>query len=67
MDGTEVARKLGDSARTARVPVVALSALPLEDRGDWLQATRFAGWLEKPINIAQFADQVRGYCAEAGM
>jgi two-component system, cell cycle response regulator DivK len=67
MDGTDAAQRLGAETRTASIPVVALSALPLEDSGDWLQATGFAGWLEKPINIAQFADHVRGYCAEAGM
>ncbi len=65
MDGTEAAKKLEDGARTARIPVVALSALPLEEGGEWLEAAGFAGWLEKPIRVGEFPDQVRRYCAAA--
>jgi two-component system, cell cycle response regulator DivK len=64
MDGTTAARKLREAARTARIPVVALSALPLED--NWFVAAGFAGYLEKPISVGAFPDQVRGYCARAG-
>ena len=66
MDGTEAARELGASERAARIPVVAMSALPLEGSDDWLQAAGFAGWLEKPIRVGTFPDQVRRYCAEPG-
>lgn len=65
MDGTDAARRLGDGPRTARIPVVALSAQPLEGSGDWLEEAGFAGWLEKPIRVGTFADQVRRYCVEA--
>ena len=52
MDGTTAARKLREAVRTARIPVVALSALPLE--GDnWFLAAGFAGYLEKPISVAR--------------
>jgi two-component system cell cycle response regulator DivK len=63
MDGTDAARKLADEARTARIPVVALSSLPLEDGDDWFLAAGFAGYLGKPISVVEFPDQVRGYCA----
>jgi two-component system, cell cycle response regulator DivK len=66
MDGTEAARSLGDEPQTASIPVVALSSLPVEKGGEWLEATGFAGWLEKPIRVSEFPDQVRRYCAEAG-
>jgi two-component system, cell cycle response regulator DivK len=66
MDGTEAARRLGDEPQTASIPVVALSSLKVEQGGDWLEATGFAGWLEKPIRVREFPDQVRRYCAEAG-
>jgi two-component system cell cycle response regulator DivK len=66
MDGTDVARAIGSAARTARIPVVALSALPLGDAGEWLRAAGFAGYLEKPISVAEFPDKVRRYCARAG-
>ncbi len=65
MDGTEAARTLGETTRTARIPVVAMSAMPLEGSGEWLEAAGFAGWLEKPIDVGTFAEQVRRYCAEA--
>jgi two-component system cell cycle response regulator DivK len=66
MDGTDVARELRGGARTARIPVVALSALPLAGTGDGFLAAGFAGYLEKPISIAEFPDQVRSFCARAG-
>jgi two-component system cell cycle response regulator DivK len=66
MDGTDAAQRLRAQARTASIPVVALSSLPLEGGGDWLHSVGFAGWLEKPISVAEFPDQIRRYCAEAG-
>ena len=65
MDGTDAARTLRAATRTARIPVVAWSAMRLEGSGDWLEAAGFAGWLEKPILVDTFVDQVRGYCSEA--
>ena len=41
-----------------------MSALPLEDSGDWLEEAGFAGWIEKPIQVGSFPEQVRRYCAE---
>lgn len=64
MDGTEAARALRADESTARIPVVAMSALPLEGSGEWLQEAGFAGSLEKPIRVDTFADQVRRYCAD---
>lgn len=66
MDGTDAARTLGAGARTARIPIVVLSALPLDGHGDWFLAAGFAGYLEKPISVGEFPDQVRSYCARAG-
>ena len=47
------ARTLGRGERTARIPVVALSALPLESDADWRLAG-FAGYVEKPISVGEF-------------
>jgi two-component system cell cycle response regulator DivK len=66
MDGTDAARALAGMAATARIPVVALSALPFEGQGDWFLRAGFAGYLEKPIRIDEFPDQVRHYCTRAG-
>jgi len=66
MDGMEVARRLGGGERTARIPVVALSAMPLDGSGEWLDAAGFVGWLEKPITVSMFPDQVRRFCVGSG-
>ena len=64
MDGVEATRNLAAHERTARIPVVAMSASQLEGSEDWLEEAGFAGWLEKPIHVSTFPEQVRGYCAE---
>ena len=65
MDGTDAARALAGEERTAGIPIVALSALRLERDDDWFLAAGFAGFLEKPIDVGEFPDQVRSYCARA--
>jgi len=62
MSGAEVARELRDRKRTQGIPVVALSALRRSEDSDALHAAGFAGYLEKPISVAAFPDQVRSYC-----
>ena len=63
MDGVDATRKLAAHERTALIPVVAMSASPLEGSEDWLEEAGFAGWLEKPIHVSTFPEQVRRYCA----
>ncbi|MBA2295966.1 MAG: response regulator [Actinobacteria bacterium] len=65
MDGTAAARKLGEAERTARIPVVALTSRRLEG-GAWYLDAGFAGYLEKPFDVLEFPDQVRGFCARPG-
>ena len=60
--GTAVARSLRDAERTAGIPLVALTSLPLEG-GDWHVAAGFDGYVEKPFDVGTFPDLVRGYCA----
>jgi len=60
MDGTEAARALGEGTTTAEIPVVALSSVRL-GVGERLVATGFAGYLEKPISVGEFPEQVRRY------
>jgi two-component system, cell cycle response regulator DivK len=62
MVGTEVARELRDGARTAHIPVVALTAMRDAGDHDWLLKAGFAGFLSKPIDVGAFPEQVRGYC-----
>lgn len=61
MNGVEATRMLTAHERTAGIPVVALSATPLEGSDDWLEDAGFAGWIEKPIHASRFPEQVRHY------
>jgi two-component system cell cycle response regulator DivK len=63
LDGTEAARMLRAEPRTSRIPVVAVTALPLDGREDWLSDAGFAGYVVKPIDIDTFPDGVRRFCA----
>ncbi len=62
MDGAEAARILADGARTAAIPVVALSAVAFEGDTAWLTRAGFAGYVEKPIDVESFPYQVRRFC-----
>jgi two-component system cell cycle response regulator DivK len=67
LDGTEAARVLQAEPRTSRIPIVAVTALPLDTEDGWLFDVGFAGYITKPIDTDAFADAVRGFCArEAG-
>jgi two-component system cell cycle response regulator DivK len=63
MPGVEVARRLRGDDGVPRIPIVAMSALSLEEHGEWLEAAGFAGYLDKPIHVSTFPDQVRRFCA----
>jgi two-component system cell cycle response regulator DivK len=64
MDGSAAARMLRDDVQTARIPVVAMSALPLEGSDEWLDAAGFVGSIEKPIPIDELPDEVRRFCVD---
>ena len=63
LDGTKAARMLRAEPRTSRIPVVAVTALPLDAREDWLFDAGFAGYVIKPIDIDGFPDVIRRFCA----
>jgi CheY-like chemotaxis protein len=58
MDGTDAARMLAQQARTASIPVVALTSVTLEDDPVWLRTAGFAGYLAKPIPPATLLAEV---------
>jgi two-component system cell cycle response regulator DivK len=60
MDGTEAARRLREDAQTARTPIIALTSLIASS--DWFAEAGFDGFLEKPIRVREFPDQVRSFC-----
>jgi two-component system cell cycle response regulator DivK len=61
-DGTDAVRTLRAEPRTSRLPIVAMTALPLDARDDWLFDAGFAGYIVKPFDTDAFPDVVRGYC-----
>ncbi len=63
LDGSEAARRLAGDERTAAIPVVALSALPLAEAGASFPGAGFVAYLEKPIDVRELPAQVRRYCA----
>jgi two-component system cell cycle response regulator DivK len=62
LDGTEAARMLLAEPRTSHIPVVAVTALPLDARDEWLFDAGFAGYIVKPIDTDAFPDVVRRFC-----
>ena len=61
IDGMEALRRLRESPQTADIPVVAVTAQAMKhDRERALQAG-FDGYVEKPISVRAFPDQVRGF------
>ena len=63
MDGTAALRRLREDERTARIPVVALTSFAMKGDRERFLAEGFDGYLEKPISVTNFPDEVRRYCA----
>jgi two-component system cell cycle response regulator DivK len=63
-DGADAVVSLRAEPRTSHIPVVAMTALPLDPRDAWLADAGFAGSISKPIDIDQFPRLVREFCAE---
>ena len=61
LDGAEAAKRLGADERTTGIPVIALSALPVEEGAPWFRSSGFAAYIEKPIDVIGFPGQVRRY------
>ena len=63
MKGTEAVRKLREDERTAAIPVVALTSSTMKGDRERFLADGFDGYLEKPIRVREFPDQVRRHLA----
>ena len=67
IDGLEALRRLRESPRTADIPVVAVTAQAMKhDRERALEAG-FNGYIEKPISVRAFPDQVRQFLSSEGV
>jgi two-component system cell cycle response regulator DivK len=63
LNGSEAVRKLREDERTAAIPVVALTSSTMKGDRERFLADGFDGYLEKPIRVRQFPEQVRSHLA----
>jgi len=61
IDGTEALRRLRESPRTAYIPVVAVTAQAMKQDRERALDAGFDGYVEKPISVRAFPDQVRRF------
>ena len=67
MDGTDVARGLrGGTSELHGYPSSRCSASAYAWSSDRLLPAGFDGYLEKPIDVRAFPEQVRGFCGRRG-
>ncbi|HEY8407381.1 MAG TPA: response regulator [Gaiellaceae bacterium] len=65
LDGSEALRRLKQDARTASIPVVALTSFAMKGDREWFLGVGFDGYVAKPISVREFPDQVRSFCRPA--
>jgi len=61
IDGVEALRRLRESPRTANIPVVAVTAQAMKQDRERVRQAGFDGYVEKPISVRAFPDQVRRF------
>jgi two-component system cell cycle response regulator DivK len=61
MDGYAALDALRSDDRTAKVPVVALTALVMRADRERIVGAGFDGYLQKPISVREFPEQVRAH------
>jgi two-component system, cell cycle response regulator DivK len=62
MDGREALVRLKAESDTAPIPVVAVTSYAMIGDRERLLAQGFDGYLEKPISVREFPEQVRSFC-----
>jgi two-component system cell cycle response regulator DivK len=62
ISGVDALGRLRADARTAFVPVVALTAQAMEGDRERFLAAGFDGYLSKPVNVADLLATVKDYC-----
>jgi two-component system cell cycle response regulator DivK len=62
VDGPAALILLRGDPRTAGIPVVAVTSSAMMGDRERLLSAGFDGYLEKPISVKEFAEQVRAFC-----
>ncbi len=63
LDGAKVVGVLRADPGTSRIPILAMTALPIGDDDAWLTEAGFDGSVAKPFDIETLADLVRRFAA----
>ena len=61
IDGLEALRRVQDDARTAAIPVLALTAQAMEGDRERFLAAGFDGYLAKPVDLVELLATVAAY------
>ena len=62
IDGVEALGRLRANARTASIPVLALTAQAMEGDRERFLAAGFDGYVSKPVNIVELVGAVQEHC-----
>jgi two-component system, cell cycle response regulator DivK len=63
LDGMQALQRLRADARTAAIPVVALTAQAMRGDRERFLAAGFDGYVSKPVNVHDLVETVRQHCA----
>jgi two-component system cell cycle response regulator DivK len=66
LDGVHALQRLRADARTATIPVVALTAQAMHGDRERFLAAGFDGYVSKPVNVRDLIDTVREHCDRQG-
>ena len=66
MDGLTLLKHLRGKPATAAIPVVALTAFAMKDDRQRFLNAGFDGYIEKPINVRAFPEQIQRFCRTGG-
>jgi two-component system cell cycle response regulator DivK len=61
LSGVETLRLLREDPRTVGIPVVALTSSTMRGDEERFRADGFDGYMQKPISVSEFPDQVRAH------
>ena len=62
LDGVQALQRLRADARTATIPVLALTAQAMRGDRERFLAEGFDGYVSKPVNVRELIGIVRQYC-----
>jgi CheY-like chemotaxis protein len=62
LDGVQALRRLRADARTATIPVLALTAQAMHGDRERFLAAGFDGYVSKPVNVRDLIGTVREHC-----